>query len=480
VKEVFGPSAESMRIGYRTAGAGTRDAMMADLLSSVLSNGKAGLLDLNLNKQQKLLGASAGVRPYKDYGIFVLSASPKQGQTLEQVKDLLMEQIDIVKKGNFDESLIKSIVLNEKLAQLQGIESNDNRARIITDIFIKSKGLGWKTAAAEQDEMAKVTKKELVEFANRFFADNNYTIIYKRKGVDKNIVKVDKPTITPVETNAGKQSPFVKQVNDMPLLPVKPVFLDFKKDLQQSKAGKADVLYVQNKDNSLFRLYYKFNIGSYNNKLLPLALQYLQFLNTDKYTAEQISKEFYNLACSYNISAGTEESMASITGLQENFDKAVGLFEYLIKNCKEDDAALEGLKNRLAKSRTNNKLNKAAIIGALRSYGVYGAKNPTNYTLTDAEIKNLKASDLVGLLHSMLNNEHKIIYYGPQDLTAFNSNIVKVHPLPTAWATTTPAVKFDRVKQTKNEVLFADYDMVQAEIYWLRTLDNYDPKKKQR
>jgi predicted Zn-dependent peptidase len=210
---------------------------------------------------------------------------------------------------------------------------------------------------------------------------------------------------------------------------------------------------------------------------LPLALQYLQFLNTDKYTAEQISKEFYNLACNYNINAGTEESMASITGLQENFDKAVSLFEYLIKNCKEDDAALEGLKNRLAKSRTNSKLNKAAIIGALRSYGIYGAKNPTNYTLTDAEIKNLKAADLVAILHGMLNNEHKIIYYGPQALPAFTSNIVKIHTVPAIWAATTPAVKFDRIRQTKNEVLFADYDMVQAEIYWLRTLDNYDAKK---
>jgi predicted Zn-dependent peptidase len=34
VKEVYGPSAESLRIGFRTAGADTRDEMMADLLSS--------------------------------------------------------------------------------------------------------------------------------------------------------------------------------------------------------------------------------------------------------------------------------------------------------------------------------------------------------------------------------------------------------------------------------------------------------------
>lgn len=477
VKEVFGPSAESLRIAYRTAGADTRDELLADLLSSVLSNGKAGLLDLNLNKQQKLLGASAGVRPYKDYGIFVLSASPKQGQTLEQAKDLLMEQIEIVKKGNFDESLIKAIVSNEKLAQLQGLENNDNRASIITDVFIKSKGQGWKNAAAQQDELAKVSKKELVDFANKFFGNNNYVVIYKRKGVDKSIVKVEKPTITPVETNAGKQSPFVKQVNDLPLQPMKPVFLDFNKDLQKSKIGKADVLYVQNKDNSLFRLYYKFDMGSWNIKLLSLAVQYLQFLNTDKYSAELISKEFYNLACSYSVGPGTEETSVSITGLQENFEKAVGLFEYLIKNCKEDNAALEGLKNRLSKSRANNKLNKAAIVGALRTYGIYGSNNPINYTLTDEEIKNLKASDLVAILHSLLNYQHKIIYYGPLTMPAFNTAISKVHSLPPTWAVAPAAVKFERMKQSKNQVLFTDYDMVQAEIYWLRTLDEYDAKK---
>ncbi len=477
VKEVFGPSAENMRIVYRTGAEGSRDAMLADLLSSVLSNGKAGLLDLNLNKQQKLQGANAGVRQYKDYGIFIVAASPKQGQTLEQVKDLLMEQINIVKEGKFDDGLIKAITANEKLSQLQGLEKNAARAENITDGFIKNKGLGWKDDVAQLDEMAKVTKKELVDFANKFFGDKNFAVLYKRKGEDKSIVKVDKPSITPVETNAGKQSPFVKQVNDMPLLPVKPVFLDFTKDMQQAKTGKADVLYVQNKENSLFKLYYRFNMGGWNDKLLPLAIQYLQFLNTDKYTAEQISKEFYNLACSYNINPGNEETTISVVGLQENFDKAVNLMEYVIRNCKEDDAALESLKNRLAKGRANNKLNKNAIMSALRTYGAYGAKNPFNYTLTDAEIKNLKAADLVAILHNLLNYEHKIMYYGAQPLATFTAGISKIHSMPASWAVAPAAVKFERSKQTQNEVLFTDYDMVQAEIYWTRTLDAYDPKK---
>jgi predicted Zn-dependent peptidase len=37
-------------------------------------------------------------------------------------------------------------------------------------------------------------------------------------------------------------------------------------------------------------------------------------------------------------------------------------------------------------------------------------------------------------------------------------------------------VKFERRKQTANEVLFADYNAVQAEIYWSRTMNGYDPR----
>ncbi len=476
VKDIFGPSAERLGLYYRIGAADSREALVASLVSSILSNGKAGLFDLNLNKQQKVLSSGAGTRQYKDYGVFSISSSPKQGQSLEQVKDLLMEQIEILKKGTFDETLIKAIVANYKLGELQGLESSGNRTGALTDSYIKNKGTKWNEDVSQLDDMAKITKKEVVDFANKFFG-NNYVLLYKRKGEDKSIVKVDKPAITPVETNADKQSPFLKAINEKPLAPLKPVWLDYTKDFQRSKVGNADVMYVQNKDNSLFRLYYNYDMGTWNNKYLGLALQYLSFIGTDKYTAEDISKQFYNLACSFSANAGTETMNVTLSGLQENFDKAVTLFEDVLRNCKADPEALEGMKNRLARARSNAKLNKNGIMAALRNYGTYGALNPTNYTLTNDEIKNLKADDLVAILHSLPNYQHRIIYYGPKPLAELTADVKKLHAQPAAWTATPAAVKFGRTVQSGNQVLFADYDMVQAEIYWVRNLDAYDPQK---
>lgn len=475
-KEVFGPTAESLRILYRSAAAGTRESLLADLTSSVLTNGKAGLLDLNLNRQQKVLGAGSALWQYKDYGIFFLVAKPKQGQSLDEAKALLMGQLAALKKGSFDESLIKATAANYKLGRLQSFESNTSRVEDLMTQFIQNRGSSWNKELAVIDEMGKVTKKELVEFANKFFTDKNYIVLYKRKGEDKDIVKVDKPPITPVETNASKTSPFVKAVIESPLSSIKPVWLDYSKDLQKGKVGNAEVLYVRNVDNSLFRLTYRFDMGSWNNKMLPLAAQYLQYLGTNKLSSDDISKEFYNLASSFSVNVSNEQTIVSISGIQENFDKSVALFEELLKNCKPDQKVLEGLKSNLMKMRANSKLDKGSIANAMKSYAMYGAKNPFNYNLTDEELKNLKAEDLTDLLHSLTSYQHRIGYYGPQTLTKLTGQLKSIHSLPASWTKNVNSVKFKRIEQVSNKVLYANYDAVQSEIYWVKNLSMYDPK----
>ncbi len=477
VKEIFGPSAENMRICFRTPAASSHDAMVLDLASSVLSNGKAGLFDLNLNKQQKAQGTQAGLQQYKDYGMFLMLGTPKQGQKLEDVKDLLMGQLELLKKGDFDEAMIKAIVANSKLAMLQKLDNSTSSALQLMDAFIKNRGTLWNKDVAYLDDMAKITKAELVATVNKYLGNNSYVLIYKRKGEDKNIVKVEKPPITPIETNTGKSSDFLKKMEAMPVADIQPLWLDYDKDIVLAKSGIADVLYVQNKSNELFSLYYQFDMGTWNNKLLPLAAQYLQFLSTDKYSAEQISKAFYNLACNFSINATSEVTTVSMNGLQENFDKAVGLFEEILANCKPDEAALAALKTRVMKARANAKTDKQSIMQSLVSYARYGAKNPFNAGLTDAEINQLKADDLVNVLHTLMQYKHRIMYYGPLADGAFKTTMAKLHPLPASFTAYPEKANFAPAVQSATQLLFANYDMVQSEICWVRNDVGYDAGK---
>jgi len=471
VEEVIGPDAENVTIGFRLPGNKSKDVLLADLVGQILTNGEAGLMDLNLVKKQKLLSASAFAYTLIDYGVLFMQGKPTQGQSLEDVKTLMLSEIDNLKKGNFDDNLITSIINNQKKNKIQATESYSSRAGNLMDAFTSE--LDWKDQVAYTDQLTKLTKQNIIDFANKYF-QNNYLVIFKRKGEDKNIIKVDKPAITPVETNRDAQSSFVKAVNAMPVSIVKPIFLDYTKDLQKSNIGPAEVLYVQNKDNALFRLAYRFDMGTWNNKELSIAAQYLQFLGTDKMSADDISKAFYKIACSFSINVGAEYTSVNIEGLQENFTKAVKLFESILKNCKPDEAALTALKARLIKSRTDAKANKGAIMSGLVSYARFGSKNPFNNILSNDDLNKITAAELTETLHTLNQYPHKIIYYGPQPLIPFIADLKLLHTISSSFKTTPQKTSFMNAVQNKNQVLFADYDMVQSEIRWVRNTNIYN------
>ena len=474
VKEIVGPDAENLTIGYRLPGNKDKDALLADLVGQILTNGRAGLLDLNLVKKQKLLRASAFTYSLIDYGILYLSAAPTSGQSLEDVKALVLNEIENLKKGNFDDQLITSIINNIKKNKIYETEKYGDRASVLMDAFTSE--LDWRDQVAYVNDLSKIKKEDIVAFANKYFGDN-YVAVLKRKGESPATVKIEKPSITPVETNPDKQSLFVKTINEMPATAAKPVFLDYKKDIQKSKLGKAEVLYVPNKDNDIFRLSYRYKIGSLNDKKQSLASQYIQFLGTDKMTAEEISKAFYKIACSFNVSTGEEYTTVNIEGLQENFENAVKLYEEVVNNVKADDKAMAALKARLNKARKDAKANKGAILQGLTSYALYGSENKFNNVLTNEELNAVTAQELVDRIKNLNNYEQTVIYYGPTPVYNVVSQLKTLHQVPANFAVAAPAKTFKQEVPAKNQVLFADYDMVQAETRWIRNTETYNPEK---
>jgi len=381
-------------------------------------------------------------------------------------------EIENLKKGNFDHDLIPSIINNLKKQTIQATESYGNRANMLMSAFTDN--LDWKDQVAYVNNLSKLTKADIVAFANKYLG-NNYVVVYKEKGTRPNVEKIEKPAITPVETNADKQSAFVRMVNEMPSTPVKPVFLDYNKDLQKGKLGKAEILYVQNKDNELYRLTFRYKVGTLNDLKLAMAANYSQFLGTDKKSAEQLTKEFYKIASSFRISNSDEYTTVNIEGLQENFETAVKLYEDFIANIKVDEEALKALKARVVKSRIDAKANRNAIMQALTNYAMYGAKNQSNYTFSDAEIEAITGKELVDKLKNLNNVEQTVIYYGPATLSELTNKLKTLHKVPAKFAKVAPKKEFKQVEQTKNQVLFADYEMVQAETRWIRNTVPFNP-----
>jgi predicted Zn-dependent peptidase len=435
------------------------------LCDYMMANSKAGFIDLNLVKKQRVLSASSSTWPNKDYSIYFLSGKPKTGQTLEEVKDLLLAQIELIKKGDFDDATLKAIINNFKVDQIKNNESNAGRAYTMLDAF--TVGAYWKDNVSFLNDLSKITKQEIVDFANKYFT-NEQVIVYKRTGEDKSVVKVPKPEITPVDVNRDDMSPFVRGIVDSKVENIKPVFIDFNKDVIIRNIGADNkVYYVQNKDNGLFSMFYVLDMGKFHNIKLPTAVNLLQYLGTDKYSAEQLSKEFFKIACDFSVFSSDEQVYVSLSGLDENFEAATKLFEHVLANAKSDDAALQQMVERTLKSRIDAKLSKQAVFGALRQYATFGKNSPSTYLLSSDQLKGLNSAELVEMVKSLTSYKHKIYYYGPRKTDDLVTFLTKEHKMAKKPLTYPAPVVFTRNETVKNTVYFTNYKMVQAEIMWL-------------
>jgi predicted Zn-dependent peptidase len=165
--DVYGLDAENLTIAYRIyAGTGSKEVMMAQMIDAVLNNGSCGLIDENLIQKQLCQRANSGVDDLNDYSAFMLSGTPKQGQSLEQLKDLLLKQIEILKSGSWDESLLTAAINNWKLRRMQQLESNSSRAMDMASCYLAHRN--WQDCVDEIDNMSKITKKEVVDFATSY------------------------------------------------------------------------------------------------------------------------------------------------------------------------------------------------------------------------------------------------------------------------------------------------------------------------
>jgi len=473
VKDVVGPDAENVSIAFRFGGATSKEADILTMIDMILSNSTAGLIDLNLVQKQKVLSATSYRVDMKDYSAMMLSGKPKEGQTLEEVRDLLLAQLDSIKNGDFADWLIAAIVNDMKLQQMKNYEDNSSRASAFVNSFVQ--GIPWEDQVNQLDRLAKITKQDVIDFVKANFSDKNYVIVYKRTGVDKSIVKVAKPKITPIKINRTDESAFMTKIEANTISEIEPVFLDYTKDIATLKTkNNIEVLYKENSENETFSLTYVFKMGNNNSKKLNVAMKYLDYLGTTKYTAEQLKEEFYKIACSSKISVGDEEMYINLSGLTENIGRAIELLESMFTEPKADQASLDNLVSDILKKRKDNKLAKNSIVAALRSYGIWGTAGPYKNILSEAELKALTPDELVKVIKEVNSYEHHILYYGSQTKDACLATIEKYHVVPPTFKAIPASTVFTQQPTTKNQVYHVDFAMKQAEIMMMYKGDLYN------
>ena len=474
-RDVYGLEAENIILAWRFPAAANPASDTLQIVSQILYNGQAGLLDLNLNQQQKVLNSFCGNNLMADYGAFIMMGNPKQGQTLDEVKDLMLGEVEKLRKGEFDEKMLEANINNFKLYQLQQLESNRARADWFVQSFVN--GSNWADEVTALDRISHLTKADIVAFANRYLKDDNYVAIYKRQGKDPNEKKIDKPSITPIVMNRDTASAFLKEIQASQVQPIEPVFLDFSKDLAVTEAQSGiPVIYRQNTSNDLFELMYLFDMGTRNDKALSLAAEYLEYLGTSDMTPEEVKSEFYRMACSFYVVPAGERTYLVLSGLNENMPQAVALFEKLLADAQVNKEAYANLVADKLKSRADAKLNQAQNFSRLQTYITWGPQNFSTYQLSEKELKSMNPEELTARIHNLNSYKHRITYYGPSTQDELLAVIKQEHKVPETLKDAPVGMEFKQQLTPTTTVYLAPYEAKQ--IYMAQTSnrdEKYDP-----
>lgn len=452
-------------LAFRTVPKLHPDSEKLILIDMILDNAVAGLINLNLNQKQLVGRANSTILQINDLGVEYLMGTPKEGQSLEEVENLLLEQVKKVCDGEFEDWLLPAIITDFKKTRERARETNEGRVGEMTDAFIARES--WEEHLKRIEKFEKVTKEEIIATANKYFT-KGYVAGYRRDG-RREIVYVPKPNLTPLQIDTSKSSKFAEEVLSLPIARKEPTFIEKGKDYLRIENGTGiGYWYVKNPLNKIFSFEIRIGYGFYHNPKIGVALRLLEKSGTERFSPEDLKKEWYKLGAEFSVVANNNETSIVLSGLDERFEDALKLMFEVIFHPKVDDTVLEELKKIILTQRGYAKKDPEEVMRALVQYNRLGKQSYYLTMPSEQEVKLYKVDELFEVTKNLLKYKHNVFYVGTMPLDKISEvyekqlfenlgeNFLLLDP--------PPYVYLRSQKPEKNRIYLLDKDMTQASI----------------
>ncbi len=456
------PGEEEVRIAFRTVPQNHGDQETLMMLDMILDNRTAGLINLNLNQEQRVRRAGSSPSFHNDYGSQLLWGVPREGQTLEEVEALLLEQIQKIREGAFDEDLLPAIVNDFRRMEMRSLESNRSRAAAMREAFLHH--TPWEHQIGQLDRLADVTAEDVIEVANRHFDVDNYVAVYRRDG-EADIPRVEKPRIDPVDIDPERQSEFARQLLAMPVDPIEPRYLDAGTDYRiVEHAPGVELIHVPNPLNGLFSFTITVDKGTEADRRLSMAAGLLDKAAIPGSTAADLQRQWYRLGSEFSVSSGANSTRIRLSGLDTEFADSLALMMRVLHEASVEPAVLRDLTSSVLQDRSDQRQDPASISTALYLYNRYGEQSPYLDVMSRETIEALTVDELLPLVRGLTGYQQELAYVGSLSLEEVRDTLHQQYPLDTPLQSPPGYVRRDARELRDNEVLLIDQDTAQARI----------------
>ena len=413
--EVQGQEDENVMIAWFFPGAAKEEAEIMQFISSVLSNGKIGLFDQNLVQKQKVMDAGSYVDCRTDASTLYVYATPLPGQKLEEVRDLLLHQIQLLSTAEFEQELVYSVANDIKLGLERKLQTNEDRVALLTDAY--AYGRSMEGSVTVLDRIGRINKMNLAKFACLHMVDQPHVVAFKRQCDAPLPPVIELPELSPVKYNNEAISPFAEIIRNSHVKPIEPIFVDFERDMQHGELRQGQPFYYKkNEINTLFELYYVYDMGRWSDQILPLVAHFADYLGTDLMTPDGVKEAYYRLGCEYKLFATNRRCYARITGLDENLAAAIALTEQVMVDAKADTSSFRKLMTNVFEQRNKALNNHRRVSKQLSSYAACGPEYIKSVNVSREELRKLKETDLTDRLNASGDVKYTVLYYGPRPM----------------------------------------------------------------
>jgi predicted Zn-dependent peptidase len=158
------------------------------------------------------------------------------------------------------------------------------------------------------------------------------------------------------------------------------------------------------------------------------------------------------------VQAANDRVYVTISGLSDNFEKAVALLEERLADPVMDVATYLNLVTDVLKGRDNAKLSQYTVFSRLTNYAQWGPQSALTNIPSAADLKGLKPDELIKRIKSLKNFEHTILYYGPLAKTEVVEAINRLHIVADHLQPVPAPVKYVEQATDRHQVLLAHYD----------------------
>jgi predicted Zn-dependent peptidase len=173
-------------LGYKRPDQYDKDDPVYDVISSILSSGRTGLLyrDLVQNKKIALEAGAAAELPGGKYpNMFLFYFAPNMGKTLEENEKALYAVLDELTRDKVDDATLARVKTKTRAGLIRSLDSNSGLAQALASYYADYGD--WRKLFTDVDDIDKVTAGDVQRVAKTLFDPLQRTVAFIKEPAAK-------------------------------------------------------------------------------------------------------------------------------------------------------------------------------------------------------------------------------------------------------------------------------------------------------